>query len=86
MGAVAQVAGRSGYERTGDLRRMLTSAQLAEAIINEVRRNFAGQQPETNIFDIFPARAASFPKLYTIIKGRKSVLKSPIHLLAGQIS
>lgn len=58
MGAFAPVM-EIKYGRTKDLRRMLTSAQLAEAIIKEVKRQFARHQPETNIFGLVPARAAT---------------------------
>ncbi|GEM_PF-2089697 len=59
MGAVAKVESRIRYERTSDLRRMLTSGQLAEAIKKEVKRQFARQEPESNIFSVLPARVAT---------------------------
>jgi hypothetical protein len=48
------------YERTKDLKRMLNSRQLAEAIINETKRKMAGQEPETNIFYLLSVNAATF--------------------------
>ncbi len=57
MSAGAQVI---KYERTTDVRKMLTSGQIAQAIINEVKRQFARQEPETNIFGMFPVRAATY--------------------------
>jgi len=57
--AVAQAVNRNVYERTNELGRMLTSGQLAQAIRNEVKRQFARQEPETNILDVLPARAAT---------------------------
>lgn len=59
MGAVTQVANRNVYERTSEVGRMLTSGQLAQAIKDAVKRQFARQEPETNIFDVLPARAAT---------------------------
>lgn len=47
------------YERTNDKGRMLTSGPIAQAIINAVRRKFANQEPESNIFDVLPGRAAT---------------------------
>ncbi len=59
MGAVAQVGNRNIYEKTNDVGRMLNSGQIAQAILTQVKRQFAKQELETNIFDVLPARAAT---------------------------
>lgn len=59
MRTVVQVHGRDKYERTMVLRRMFTSVQLADTIINEARRICTGLDPETNIFNLLPVRAAT---------------------------
>ncbi|MEK6982304.1 MAG: hypothetical protein AABX38_05210 [Candidatus Micrarchaeota archaeon] len=60
MSATAvQVNNRNRYERTRELSRMLTSGSIAEAIIKEVKRKFAEQPLETNIFDVLPVKAAT---------------------------
>lgn len=47
------------YERTNDKGRMLTSGPIAQAIIAAVTRKFRNQEPESNIFEVLPVRAAT---------------------------
>ncbi|MBU1166038.1 hypothetical protein KKF81_03745 [Candidatus Micrarchaeota archaeon] len=56
------VARRIVYETTNDVKRMLTSGQIARAIIDEVRKEMTGQKPDTNIRGVVPVRAATSMK------------------------
>jgi len=59
MNAVAVRTVGNRYERTTDLKRMLTSSELVEAFIKAVRAELTGNKPETNILAVLPARAAT---------------------------
>ena len=47
------------YERTKDASMGLTSNQIAQAIIRVVKREFANQEADSNIFAVLPVRATS---------------------------